>query len=345
MLIRSRPGPNPLRGFQLDTATIRHVGHGLQRPECILAERDGTLWSADARGGAMRISPSGEQQLVVQTVDSHFALGIGADADSLLRGTLPNGLAFAANGDLLIANFGTDRLERMTRTGETVVLLDQLDGKPLGKVNFVLRDRRDRIWITVSTLVNPWSEAVGSTRADGYILLVDEHGPRVVADHFKFANEIRLDAREEWLYVAETTGKRVSRLRVQPDGSLTDREVFGPSSLGPGAVDGIAFDAYGNLWLTMIFADRLLAITPEGDLLELFGDGDPAATDRFEEAFATGAPVSFETMVACGGKVCPWLASVTFGGADLTTVYLGGLRADRIPSFSSPVAGLPMVHW
>ena len=36
-----------------------------------------------------------------------------------------------------------------------------------------------------------------------------------------------------------------------------------PISLLRGA-DGIAFDALGNLWATMIFADRLVAITPEG---------------------------------------------------------------------------------
>jgi gluconolactonase len=41
---------NPLDGFTVDRAAIRTIGEGLQRPECILAERDGTLWSADARG-------------------------------------------------------------------------------------------------------------------------------------------------------------------------------------------------------------------------------------------------------------------------------------------------------
>jgi gluconolactonase len=345
MMIKQGRGPNPLANFKLNPADIRYIGSGLQRPECILAERDGTLWSADARGGATRIAPTGQQQLIVQTSDPHFDLSGAAAAESLLTGTLPNGLAFAANGDLLISNFGTDRLERMKRTGETVVILEKLDGKPLGKVNFVLRDRQDRLWVTISTMVNPWSDAISSTLADGYILLVDAHGPRIVADGFRFTNEIRLDANEEWLYVAETTGKRVSRLRVLPDGSLTDREVFGPADLGPGLIDGIAFDAYGNLWLTMVFADRLLAITPEGQALELFGDGDPAATARFEKAFATGTPVPFDITMACGGKVCPWLASVTFGGSDLRTVYLGGLRADRIPFFTSPVAGLPMSHW
>lgn len=344
MLIRQANGPNPLLGFRVDRADVGFRGTGLERPECILAERNGTLWSADARGGVMRIDADGTQLLITPSADTHFDLEVSV-ADSLLAGTLPNGLAFAENGDILISNFGTDWLERMTRTGETRVLLDSIDGYPLGKVNFVLRDSRDRLWLTISTMVNPWSEAINATLADGRIVLIDAKGPRVVADGLRFANEVRLDAREEWLYVAETTGKRVSRMRVRNDGSLADREVYGPSSLGTGAVDGIAFDAYGNLWATMIFADRLVAITPQGDLLELLGDENPSATARFEAAFATGASVPFDVMLECGGTICPWMASVTFGGADLRTVYLGGLRSTTIPFFASPVAGLPMVHW
>lgn len=344
-LIRQAPGSNPLIGFRVDPSQISRVGHDLQRPECILAERDGTLWAADARGGVTRIAPDGSQELIVQNADPHFSLAGETAAESLLTGTLPNGLAFASNGDILIANFGTDRLERMTRTGATCVLLDHIENNPLGKVNFVLRDRLDRIWVTVSTMVNPWSEAISSSLTDGYIVLIDDKGPRIVADGFSFTNEIRLDAAEEWLYVAETSAKRVSRLRVRPDGSLTDREIFGPASLGTGLIDGIAFDAYGNLWGTMIFADRLVAITPKGDLLELMDDGDYPTTQRFEAAFATGKAVPFDVTLACGGPTCNWLASVTFGSPDLSTVYLGGLRSTSIPFFRSPVAGLPMVHW
>jgi sugar lactone lactonase YvrE len=342
--IRESPGPNPLVGFRVDLDNIRTVGQDLQRPECILSERDGSLWSADARGGVMHIRPDGTQNLVAPVADQHFDLADDPHA-SLLDGTLPNGLAFAINGDILIANFGTDRLEVMTRGGELHTLLDSIDGQPLGKVNFVLRDRRGRIWITVSTMINPWSEAICSTLADGRIILLDEKGPRIVADNLHFTNEIRFDADEEWLYAAETTGKRVTRFRVQPDGSLTNREIYGPSNLGVGVIDGIAFDAYGNLWATMIFADRLIAITPQGDILELYCDGDAAATARFEEAFATGRPVPFDVTLACGGPTCNWLASVTFGGSDLKTAYLGGLRSTNIPYFTSPVAGLPMAHW
>src|SRR5690606_41009670 len=101
---------------------------GLQRPECILAEPDGTLWSADARGGVMRIAPDGTQTLIAQQADSRFA-GTADLARRFTEGTLPNGLAFARNGDFLIANFGTDCLELMDREGRSRVLRASIAGR------------------------------------------------------------------------------------------------------------------------------------------------------------------------------------------------------------------------
>lgn len=146
----ARRSDNPLMNWQVEREQIRTIGHELQRPECILAERDGTLWSADARGGVMRISPDGTQTLIAQTVDTRFA-----ESDSperyMLKGTLPNGLAFDAEGNILIANFGTDHIELMTRDGFSRTLYTELEGAPLGKTNFILRDSRNRIWFTVTT--------------------------------------------------------------------------------------------------------------------------------------------------------------------------------------------------
>jgi sugar lactone lactonase YvrE len=333
---------NPLNGFTIDKKQIRFIGDGLQRPECILAERDGTLWSADARGGVVRIAPDGSQQIVTQTYQHKFEAA-RSEEERWTKGTLPNGLAFARNGDILISNFGTDCLEVMTRTGATRVLYDTLDGEPIGKVNFVLRDSRDRIWITISTMVQNWMAAVSPKIKDGRILLLDGRGLRTVGEGFHFTNEIRLDAREEWLYIAETCGRRVSRMRVGADGSLSAREIFGPADTG-GFVDGIAFDAFGNLWGTHVMSDQLFAITPNGDLRILLDDGNAAASHALFDAFERDAAKP-EHMLACGGTIAPWMASVTFGGPDLRTAYLGSLRGTRIPFFRSPVAGLPMVHW
>jgi gluconolactonase len=252
--------------------------------------------------------------------------------------------AAARNGDIVISNFGTDRLEIMTRSGETRVLVDTIDGEPIGKVNFVLRDSRDRLWLTVSTRIKNWMQAVSPNIIDGFIALYDQGRLRIVADGLHFTNEIRFDATEEWLYAVETCGRRVTRFRAQPDGSLTDREVFGPSDHGA-FIDGIAFDAYGNLWGTHVMTDRIFAITPEGDLRILLDDDQDSTAGRaLMDAFARDAATP-ELMLACGGTIAPWFASVTFGGPDLKTVYIGSLRATRIPHFRSPVAGLPMVHW
>lgn len=334
---------NPLDGFKVDPAAIRTVGRDLQRPECILAERDGSLWSADARGGVVHIRPDGTQEIITQKVESAFSDATD-EAARFTQGTLPNGLAFARNGDILISNFGTDRLEVMTRSGESRVLHDQIDGKPIGKVNFVLRDSKDRIWLTVSTLIPNWMQAASSLRHDGFVAMADEKGLRIVADGFAFTNEIRFDANEEWLYVVETTGMKVTRLRVGDDGSLTGRETYGPENHGA-FIDGIAFDAYGNLWGTHVMTDRVFAITPEGDLRILLDDDHGSAAGMaLLAAFEKGA-VTPDMMMACGGTIAPWMASITFGGPDLKNVYIGSLRGTTIPWFRSPVAGLPMIHW
>lgn len=338
------PARNPVCDFQIDPATLGFVGEDLQRPECILAERDGTLWAADARGGVVRIASDGSQQIVAQRAQNTFAQAVD-DAARFTTGTLPNGLAFARNGDFVIANFGTDRLEIMSRDGRSRVLHDTIDGEPIGKTNFVLRDSRDRLWLTVSTRIPNWMDAFHPDIADGYIALVDERGIRIVAEGFAFTNEVRLDANEEWLYVVETTGQRITRLRVQRDGSLTDREVFGPGKLGVGGFpDGIAFDALGNLWGTLIMSDVVFVLTPAGDYHEVLVDGDPQATAALEAAFHAGC-VTPEIMLASGGTLAPWFASLTFGGSDLGTCYIGSLRGTRIPYFRAPVAGLAMAHW
>ena len=61
----------------------------------------------------------------------------------------------------------------------------------------MLRDSRHRIGLTVSTRVNPWTAAAASRVRDG--------------SHF--TNEVRLDAREQWLNIVETTGQMCIRDR------------------------------------------------------------------------------------------------------------------------------------
>jgi gluconolactonase len=126
----------------------------------------------------------------------------------------------------------------------TRVLADRIEGEAIGKVNFVLCDSKDRIWITISTRVKNWMHVLRTELADGYLARYENGRFRIVADGFRFTNEIRFDAKEEFLYVVETTGGCITRLRINERGEPVDREVFGPSRMGKGAwPDGIAFDS------------------------------------------------------------------------------------------------------
>lgn len=335
---------NPLYGFEIDPAELSYIGEGLQRPECILAEPDGSLWVADARGGVVHIAPDRSQKIITQKHTGGVDINKG-DVNRFFEGTLPNGLAFADNGDILISNFGTDCLERMKRTGETEVIFDTIDGREIGKVNFVLRDSKNRLWITITTMKKNWIDALVPDLADGYIARYDHRGIHIVAEGLHFTNEVRFDAKEEYLYVVQTTGGNVLRFKCDEDGNLSNREVYGPTHMGQGAYpDGIAFDSYGNLWGTNVYSDMLWVITPDGEFKVLIDEGDHEKVKALDDAFYNRC-VTNEILFETGRGVAPWMASVTFGGPDLKTVYIGSLRASNIPYFRSPVAGLPMVHW
>jgi len=124
---------------------------------------------------------------------------------------------------------------------------------------------------------------------------------------------------------------------------LSGREIFGPADLR-GTPDGFAFDQYGNLWITIVQTDRLIALTPTGEVLTLLDDCDPIQRAIYDQHFYAGT-MTPEVMAATKGSIAPWMASLTFGGPDLRTVYLGSLMGTTIPYFRAPVAGLPLVHW
>jgi hypothetical protein len=94
----------------------------------------------------------------------------------------------------------------------------------------------------------------------------------------------------------------------------------------------------------MVYSDKLFVITPDGELVILLDEGDPEKVRSLDEAFYR-KEVTSDILFATGRGIAPWMASVTFGGPDLSTVYIGSLKGTTIPYFRSPIPGFPMVHW
>lgn len=345
---------NPLAGWSLDPASITLTGTGLRRPECVLAQPSGDLWVADLGGGVVRIRPDRSQELIVpRDGGGPFAPGEAPDIGGNAGFSMPNGLCFDTEGNFVIANFGSNIVEHVTRDGHWSLIADTVkwpDGttRPVGKANFPALDAEGRLWFSVTASAEAWRNRGQQTESDGYIAVIDDFTPgrqaqaRVVATDLAGANELRFGGGGQWLYVAETGGDHMTRFRVEPGGTLAGRAVYGPERLH-GAPDGFAFDAYGNLWTTLIGQDKLVAITPDGDVLTIWEDGDRTAKAA---ALAAGDSGASGTLAArAGDGLAPRMASVTFGGPDLRTVYIGSLVGTSLPTFRSPVAGAPLPHW
>jgi len=72
---------------------------------------------------------------------------------------------------------------------------------------------------------------------------------RIVAEGFVGTNEIRFDARKEWLYVVESKRPSYLAIALRPDGTLGGIAKFLDQAILPGTPDGFAFEVYGNLWI------------------------------------------------------------------------------------------------
>jgi sugar lactone lactonase YvrE len=257
----------------------------------------------------------------------------------------PNGIALRRNGNFLLADLGEESggIFELTRDGAVRPFLLEVDGIELPPTNFVMEDMAGRIWVAVSTRHRPRARAYRGDIADGFIVIQDKKGARVVADGLGYTNEVAVSPDGRFLYVNETFGRRLTRFRLGPDGALPGRETV--AEFGKGIFpDGLAFDAEGSVWIASIVSNRLIRVRPDGSQQLILEDADEAHVAWAEEAFRNGT-MGRPHLDRCAGKVLKNISSIAFGSADLCTVYLGCLLGDSLACFRSSVPGHAPFHW
>lgn len=317
-------------GIALDSLTF--VGNGLVRPECVIATRSGALYTADWRGGVARVQSGGVINLWTGTLPDG-------------RPPRPNGIALRRDGHFLLADLGEalGGVYELARDGTVRPFVERVDGIDLPPSNFVFEDVQGRTWLTVSTRRVPRASAYRADVADGFIVLIDGCGARIVADGLGYTNEAALSPDGEWMYVNETFSRRLSRFRVASDGSLHAKETV--TTFGHGTYpDGLAFDSAGHVWITSIVSNRVLRVAPDGSSTVVLEDADPAHVDWCEQAYLRGE-LARQHLDRPAGSVLKNISSLAFGGRDLRTAYLGCLAGDAIATFRTTIAGHPLVHW
>lgn len=316
--------------LKVEPDAIEYLGAGLSRPECVLTTRSGDIFVSDNRGGVCVVTADGASRLI--------------EARGRPDGFLPNGIALMPNRDCLIANLGpAGGVWRLKPDGETSLHLSEVEGTPLPPINFVGLDREERIWVTVSTRLLPREKAFRKAQADGFIVVEDARGARIVADGIGYTNEAIVDPTGRWLYVNETIARRTIRFPIRPDASLGDREIIAkyPPATFP---DGLTFDHEGGVWIVSVGSNRVIRVAPDGAMTIVLEDADPETLRHIAEAYEADR---FGRAEMDAGRARPLanLSSIAFGGADLRTVYLGSLHGERLARFRSPIAGAEPVHW
>ena len=314
---------------RVPVAALETFGSGLSRPECVLATRSGDVFVPEWPGGITVVHPDGQ---------SHTWRATSPAFD--LR---PNGIALMPDGSFLNANLGdAGGVWRLDRAGALTPVVTEVDGVPLPPANFVTVDEQGRTWISVSTRMNPRQKAWRSDVADGFVVVIDAAGPRIVADGLRYTNEVRPGPDGKWLYVIETFGRTLRRFPIRPQATLGPAEtVF---SRGDGFFpDGFAFDEDGGLWVTSLVSNRLVRF--HRDRVEtILEDVNPDFVQRVEDAFASRS-MAAEHLGRIPGTLLQQLTSVAFGGPDRRTVFLGSLHGSSVYRFRTCVAGAPVPWW
>ena len=317
----------------IDLAEIRFVGSGLNRPECVLGHVSGRLFASDwtGNGGVSVIEPDGRVYRIL--------------AREVIEPLRPNGIALLPGGAFLLAHLGaTDGgVWRLDADGRTRPVALEVDGARLPPTNFVHVDETGRLWITVSTRLRPRNLGYRADVADGFVVLVDDAGARIVADNLGYTNECVVHPNGRQLYVNETFARRLVAFDIGRDGDLSNKTVI--AEFGAGTFpDGLTFDAEGGAWVTSIVSNRVLRIAPDGREEILIEDCDPDHLNLVEEAFQAGE-LGRPHLDTIHSQRLRNISSLAFGGPDLRTAYLGCLLGDSIASVPSPVAGRPPPHW
>ncbi|ANI76773.1 SMP-30/gluconolactonase/LRE family protein [Sphingobium sp. EP60837] len=320
----TRPG-RPTAPEPLSLSDFTLARGNLDAPEGIASSPDGRLFVSNGGGAIGILEPDGTLRQIGKPL-------------------APNGVAVDREGRIIVANMGLlnkgpgplQRIDVTTGTVETLV--SELEGRQLVASNGPATTRDGDIYCSHSS----WGPIgnIGTTTPAGFIYRVSPNGTAsIVARNLRGVNGICLDRDERHVYASLTAEGRIRRWLRQADGSLTDPQDYGPQ-LGTvipdhqardiramptaeranlGYCDGIAFDQAGNLWVTLPFANRIAAITPDGQNVDIVHDPE--------------------------GKILSSPTNLCWGGADLRDLYVVSRASGMVVKARTDVKGLPLANW
>lgn len=284
----------------LDQVTI--AATGFKGPEGVTVDREGNVYGGGTDGVIRKLSPDGKVSEFART------------------GGRPAGMALDRQGNLFVCDVGKAAVLKVTQGGAVSLFADQVGAVKLTLPNFPVFDADGNLYVSNSTdhVLSGMEEVMAEIRnpvPKGTLVRLRPDGRgEVAATGLYFANGTAIDPREDAVYVLQSTQNNCARIAMQKDGSHGKPEVFG-ETLG-GLPDGMAFDAEGQLIITLPMNNRLVVLDPNGKLAILLDDPE--------------------------GKKTQGPTNCAFGGAGFDDLYIAHLEADHIARLHLGRKGHPL---
>ena len=227
---------------------FRAFAEGLDHPEGLAFDADGTLWAGGELGQIYRIGPKGRVQ------------------ETCRLGGFCLGLTFSRVQELYVCNFKRHALLRLNRKGRVLDSWERCGSRKFKTPNFSVFDSEGNLYFSDS---GDWEEA------NSCVYRLRQNRPvEIFAGPFAFANGLALSADERFLYVVQSTRDNVLEMEIRADGSAGRARVYA-SGLAR-VPDGMAFDAAGNLYVACYASDNMYKVSPRKKVQLLAYD--PAGT-------------------------------------------------------------------
>ena len=274
-------------------ATI--VVNGLDHPEDLAFAADGSLWTGGEEGQIYVVPLTG-----------------GTPREIARTGGSSLGMAFDRAGAAYVCNLD-NRIYRVEPDGAWRVFADRAGSQPMTTPNYPVFGPDGSLYVSGSGGYPAWSGQIYRFDPDGRGTIFHP-GP------FKYANGLAIDATGAWLYVIQTGGNDIVRLRLA-DGAGATPEIWavGLEHLP----DGLAFDSEGNAYVTAFASDAIYKVTPVGHVSLLLRDVTAQTLNRPTNC-AFGGPTFDRLYVANLGS--HFISAIDIGSAG-QPLY-GGYRGE-----------------
>ncbi|SDM58411.1 gluconolactonase [Catalinimonas alkaloidigena] len=175
-----------------------------------------------------------------------------------------NGTFFDRKGNMIVCADEHNQLWSISPKGKVTVLLDDFQGHRFNGPNDVWVAPNGGLYFTDPYFQRDYWERTSPDPGIGgeklYYLAPGAKEARRVDNETGKPNGVVGTADGKFLYVADMSKKTVFRYRIEPDGSLADKQPFAEEM-----VDGMTVDTQGNLYLA---GNGVTIYSPSGEKLE-----------------------------------------------------------------------------